>query len=139
MYILLIILPCVLVLVSVAYGVASSLLRIWLEHRVKLAFLEKLERNPGALPPFQDVRAVLSGDGEPAKSVRQDYTLTGLLLAAMGFVCAFYGKTVGMGDIAVGSYLGGILCVGLGIALAVAGLLLQSMAKPPLTSEKVDQ
>jgi hypothetical protein len=57
----------------------------------------------------------------------------------MGFVCAFYGKTIGMGEVAVGSYLGGILCVGLGVALSVAGLLLRSMAKRPAPVEKVSK
>ena len=114
--------------------------RIWLEHRVKLAFLEKLEKNPGALPPFQDVRTVMSASADSNSSqARQDYTLTGLLVAAMGLVCAIYGKTLGIGDIAVGSYVGGILCFGLGIALALAGLLLRSMVKPATDRDKPEE
>ncbi|MBI5090823.1 MAG: hypothetical protein HZB26_00080 [Candidatus Hydrogenedentes bacterium] len=134
---LLIALPCALVLIIVVYGVISSLLKIWLEHRVKLAFMEKLDKNPGVLPPFQDVQAILEKNGLSAvPRTRHDYTLTGLLLAAIGVVCAIYGTNIGVGEIAVGTYIGGILCIGLGIALAVVGLLLRSMLKPtPSTRE----
>ena len=42
------VIPLLLILVTLAYGVAQVLIRAWLDYRVRIAFLEKLEKNPEA-------------------------------------------------------------------------------------------
>lgn len=122
--------PLLLILVTLAYGVVQVLVRAWLEYRVRLAFLDKLERNPALLGPQADLSKVIGGlSAATGDSRRQNYALTGLILAGIGIACAIGGRLLRSGDLAVGIYLGGILCVFLGLIIALLGFVVRVMTK----------
>ena len=123
-------LPVLLVAVAVVYGVFRAVGRVWLEHKVRLALLAQLEKNSELASSFQGlkdfVNAVTVSDATP----RQDFTLTGALLALIGLGCALWGRNASMGRISAGAYVGGVVCICLGFALALVGVLIRSMTRP---------
>jgi hypothetical protein len=122
--------PLLLILVTLAYGVVQVLVRAWLDYRVRIAFLDKLERNPALLGPQADLSKVIGGlSVATGDSRRQNYVLTGLILAGIGIACAIGGRLLRSGDLAVGIYLGGILCVFLGLIIALMGFVVRVMTK----------
>lgn len=122
--------PLLLILVTLAYGVVQVLVRAWLDYRVRIAFLDKLERNPALLGSQADPSKVIGGlSTTTGVSHRQNYVLTGLILAGIGIACAIGGRLLRSGDLAVGIYLGGILCVLLGLIIALLGFVVRVMTK----------
>lgn len=121
---------------SLFIALLRSLVRIWLDHRTKLAILEQLEKttltsaSASQLQTF--LKEILSVSSSPA---RQDFTATGAFLAAIGTLALLTGKALRVGQFAVGLYLGGIVCVALGLLLAVSGLLIRTMTTLPRTRE----
>lgn len=134
---LFILLPLLAVIAAVAYGVMRALGRIWLDHRVKLALLEKLQDKPEVLESFQEIQGILAGvstgDSHPH---RQDFTVTGILLSLIGIACAIIGRCWGVGALAVGVHVGGWVCIVLGIVLAFLGLLIRWLSRTPAISMK---
>jgi len=130
-------LPLVLVIVTVIYGVFRNLGRIWLDRSVRLALLEKIERKPDMVDSFQEILETLGGVRPNApRSMRQDYTVTGVILAGMGVACMVFGRGLRVGQLAVGLYVGGIACVVLGVFLALAGIVIRRLAKSPVLPRK---
>ncbi len=112
-----------LVLVGViGLGIARALFQTWVDHRVRLLLLENLERNPDA--PASG-REMLENLDRLVDRRRHDYALTGVFLAGIGLACTGYGRFVGLGRLAVGMYVGGMICVALGVSLALLGLFVQ--------------
>jgi hypothetical protein len=129
---LFILLPLLAVIAAVAYGVMRALGRIWLDHRVKLALLEKLQDKPEVLESFQEIQGILAGVSTGnVNPNRQDFTVTGIFLSLIGIACAIIGWSWGVGTLAVGIHVGGWVCIVLGMALASLGLLIRWLSRSP--------
>ena len=130
---LIIALPLALVLLLVAYGLLRGLGQIWLNHRIRLALLEKIQDKPELVKSFQELQEVLA-EIPVARRIEhhQDYTVTGILLAALGVGCTILGRCMGVGTYAVGIYVGGFICIGLGVLLALVGLLIRWLSRNPV-------
>ncbi|MDQ1258106.1 MAG: hypothetical protein QG656_2715 [Candidatus Hydrogenedentes bacterium] len=129
--------PALLVAAAVVYGVFRAIGRVWLDHKAKLTLLEKLEKHPELIPSFRELQNLVeSASVRDAKAQRQDYVLTGILLGAIGIGCVVSGRVLSMGRIAVGMYFGGLVCICLGFILALAGLLIRNMSRPPAPVSK---
>lgn len=123
--------PLLLILVTVLYGIGQTMLRAWLDYRVRLAFLDKLEQNPALLGGKPDFGALLTGlTANTSGGQHQNYALTGLFLAVIGVACAVAGRLLRSGELAVGVYLGGVLCVVLGLVIALLGFAIRILTKP---------
>ena len=120
--------PLLVVLVIFSYGVARTILHLWLHHRLKLALLKKYERNPELLNGSEDpVELIRRQDSRIGLAFEQDYTITGIALAVLGCGCVVAGRIIGLGELAVGIYIGGMVCIALGILIALLGALIRSM------------
>ena len=136
LYTLLITVPLVLVLAGMAYTIASNVVRLWLDHRVKLKLLEKLESRPDLLRSFDELHNLLDDSPHWEEEKRQvDYLITGVMLGLIGVACAVLSQTLGAGRSAVGIYFGGVACVALGFILSLVGLLTRFLAKTPVQTE----
>ncbi len=130
-------LPLVVAVGALIYLVVRNLGRVWLDHRVKLALLEKLEQKPELLNSFQELQTLLDGSSsDPEVEQRQDLTLTGVMLAVLGAACVVLYASVGRGVWAVGAYWGGVICVVLGFILALIGLLIRFLTRSPFREEE---
>lgn len=114
-----------IILAVVVLGITRALVQTWVDHRVRLVLLESLERQPEA-----DIAAaqMLENLERVSQRRRHDYVLTGVILAVLGLASTSYGRFMGIGRLAVGMYIGGMICVGLGFALALVGILIQYLA-----------
>jgi hypothetical protein len=124
---LLIVLPILAVAFAIVYGVFRSLGRIWIDYKVRLALLERIQETPELAESFQDLRGLVL----TKNAVRQNYPLTGVLLGLIGLGCVLAGKVLRVGQLAVGIYSGGLICIGLGVLLALAGIALQWFSRNP--------
>jgi len=127
---LLIILPFLLVVGALAYGLLRALIQLWANHRVKVVLLERAEQYPQLLESPDALRTLLTGLSTNAGAYsRLDYALTGVFLMVIGLVCIAMGRLARVGVLAVGTYLGGVICVGLGMVLTVLGLVIRRLAR----------
>jgi len=135
LYIFFITVPLTAVLIGLIYTIFRNVGRLWLDHRVKLALLEKLESKPDLLRSFDELQTLLDdtpkNDAEPD---RIDFIVTGVVLAVVGIVCAAIGGPTS-GRTAVGVYIGGVACVALGFILALVGLLSWFLSRAPVDHE----
>ncbi len=131
--------PLLLLLVTVFYGIVQSLTHAWLDHRFRLAFLDKLERNPSLLGNQKDISSVVNSlsTGAGPRLQRQNFGMTGLLLALIGLGFAVGGRLMRSGEVAVGIYLGGVLCLVLGLVIALLGFIIHVMTKPAKVSTSI--
>ncbi len=127
---LILILPALLVFLVVGYLILRALVRAFLEYRVKISLLRRLERKPELLGSLEDLNALVEADVEmhPRRS-HLDWSVTGAALAVMGLACAFAAQRYGAGQWAVGAYLGGVASVVLGALLALAGLVVRLLGR----------
>jgi uncharacterized protein (TIGR04206 family) len=117
----------------VIYGVFRAFGRIWLEHSIRLALLEKIEAKPQLLDSFHELLELMTGtSAQPRVTTRQDYRVTGAALGVIGAVSCVLGRTVSTGQIAVGIYVGGFICLGLAVLLLLVGFLIQWLARDPV-------
>ena len=133
---IIIMLPLLIVLVAMTVNIVRNIARAWLDHHVKLALLDQLERKPGLLRSFDALQELL--DTTPADSEskdRIDYLVTGATLAAIGLVCALLGALFA-GRQAAGIYIGGVICVALGFMLVMVGVATHFLAKTPVDRKK---
>ncbi|MDZ4859698.1 MAG: hypothetical protein SGI88_12015 [Candidatus Hydrogenedentes bacterium] len=123
--------PLFLVLVTVMAGIVQVLSKSWLDYRFRIAFLDKLEKNPSLLGGATDLAAVVNGLSAGAGGIqRQNYRLTGLILAVLGVACAVGGRLMRSGEVAVGVYLGGVFCLVIGLVIALLGFMIHVMTRP---------
>lgn len=128
-----ILIPVLVVFVTVTYGVSRAMAGVWVQHRVKLALLEKYENQPELFDSSREIGELVEKQERASKpSSRQDYAVTGVLLAAIGLGCIAVGRFIAVGTLAVGIYVGGITCVVLGIVIALFGILIRSLSKNTL-------
>lgn len=134
-----IIIPLVVVLATVTYGIVRALGRIWLDHRIRLALLDKLQEKPELLESYTELQHIMA-NGAEGRSGRphQDYALTGIVLAAIGIVCALAGQGNGAGRLAVGLYAGGWICIALGLILTLVGIFIRRLARNLVTLPRKD-
>jgi hypothetical protein len=120
------------VVVAALYGIVRFFGRIWLEHRVRLALLERIDKRPELAESVQGLMDLL-GPAAPVSSVtRQDYAITGALLALIGVGCCAAGWMLHSGKLAVGIYAGGWVCVFLGFLLFLFGLFVRKLMRHPV-------
>lgn len=113
------------------YGVGRTFLQLWAIHRKKVAILRRFEENPSAFESSQEVIEQISAQEQRnQRAVRQDYTITGTGLALIGITALLIGRVLAYGQIAVGLYIGGIACVGLGVLIALVGYLVHALTRP---------
>ncbi len=105
-------------------GALRYLLRSWLDYRVRVALLHALESRPELLAETDGDALSLPAQSDEG---RVDYLVTGTALAFIGLGCVLAGWVMRVGQLAVGVYLGGILCLCLGFLLAVLGFLVRRM------------
>ena len=132
---LLILIPLLVVIAGFSYSVLRSMLQVWLDHRVKIALLKKYEGNPELFESHQEVIDVINEQqGLVKRPARQDYLMTGSMLSAIGIGCIVAGKIIAVGRLAVGMYLGGIVCLVLGILILLLGILIRALRRDPVAA-----
>ncbi len=127
----LILIPLILVLVTLLYSVLYAILRAWLDYRLRIALLDKVDHNPRLLETSQELESLVTEQRSDNAEPRQNYALTGLMIAAIGIGCIVFGRMLRVGDVAVGTYLGGMLCFLLGAVLAALGGLVRVLSRDP--------
>lgn len=133
---IIIMLPLVVVMVAMTINIVRNIARAWLDHRVKLALLDQLERKPGLLRSFDALQELL--DTTPAEGEAKDkidYLVTGAVLAGIGLLCALLGALFS-GRQAAGVYIGGVICVVLGFMLVMVGLATRFLARTPVERKR---
>lgn len=124
--------PLIVAVVTLVYIILREMTRVWLEHRVKMLLLERLEDKPELLYSFQDLQELL--DGRPARietDGKSDLTVTGLFLALIGILFVIVNALIGKSQWGVGAYFGGVACVVIGFLLTTIGLVVRLLRRPP--------
>jgi len=127
--------PVIVVLFLIGL-IVRNIVAAWLDHRVKLALLAKLEAKPELIRSYDELQDLL--DTSPSVEQlrkRQDYVLTGAMLAAIGLLFVIANAAVGSSTYATGAYFGGVACIVLGFILALLGLLIRYLRKTPLEND----
>ena len=115
--------PMILASVALFYVVFRSLLRTWIEHRVRMTILERAEQNPEMLKLVEESTSSRNIPSLGHRSRNADLAITGLILGLMGFFFVLINGLLGRTHWAVGAYFGGVACVVVGFVLAAVGLL----------------
>ena len=117
-------LPALGVAVLVAYAAFYAVFRSWLDYRTKVSFIKELDRH-ASLPSSPDAMASLLAQAADSFSrrSRHNFLLTGLILSFVGLSTFLAGRSLRVGQLAVGLYIGGKTCMVLGLLLAVFGLV----------------
>ncbi len=122
--------PLLLALVALILGVLRSIFGAWLNHRARLEVLRRLEKNPDLVRSPEEVQDLYKALGAtPDGADALDYTMTGMLLCVLGAACIVTGRYLRVGAVAAGTYWGGMVCVLLGLLLAVLGLVIQVLSR----------
>ena len=130
MTVVLVLLLLVLVFATVLFGVLRALTRTWLDYRLRLSLLDKLEHASLSNKTPEEVERVLETAIPPIEAMpRQDYAITGLLLAAVGLAMFMVGSSLRVGQLAMGTYYGGATCILLGVLLALAGFIIRVLRR----------
>ena len=123
-----------------AYGVGRTFVQIWSIHRNKIAILRKFEADPTAFNSAEEiVKRISEQEIRNRKALRQDYTVTGTCLAAIGLGAVFIGRGLSYGETAVGLYIGGITCIGAGLLVALLGYFIRALTRPLINPEDLPQ
>ena len=126
------IIPVLVALVIVASIFLRSIFRAWLDHRVRMAILEKAEEKPELLRVFENlVREESPDKGHTKNTPRADLTLTGVSLTVIGLIFVFVNGLLGKSQWAVGAYFGGVACVVIGFVLASLGMRVRFLSRGP--------
>jgi len=132
MYATIIIMPLVIVLLLLTYGVIRSIVRLWLDHRVKVALLERIEKHPELVHSDEELQDLIDGNSSSPEEPKLDYVLTGVILAVIGLAFVLFNGMVGRSMWATGAYFGGVTCVAIGFILVVVGLVLRFLSQRSL-------
>ncbi len=124
--------PLVAAAITLGYIILREMTRVWLDHRVKMALLERLEHKPDLLYSFQEVQELLDDSPPPVERNRKiDITQTGVFLALIGLISVILYGVAGRSQWAVGAYFGGVACVVIGFLLTTIGLVIRILRRPP--------
>ncbi len=124
--------PLVFAIGYFIYIIARHIGRAWVDHRVRMVLLERLEARPELMDEVQDV---IARENSKVREKGQDPVLTGVILALIGVFCVVAYAIAGGGLWAVGAYWGGVACVALGFILALLGLLIRFLTRGPSTHD----
>ncbi len=129
--------PLIVAVLALAYLILREVMRVWLEHRVKMALLERLEHKPELMRSFEELQDLLDGAQHVSLSGSRkiDLSATGVFLALIGFLCVVIYWLAGRSQWAVGAYFGGVACAVIGFILVTIGLLVRLLRQPPNTPE----
>ena len=129
----LILAPLLVGILILLYTIIANLLRVWLDHRIKMALLERLQHDPNAPATAEELQALLEEHSVgPARKHRVDYVIMGAVLSLIGFCTALLAHILGHGQSSAGVYFGGVVCVAVGGILVLLGLLTRYLARLPL-------
>ena len=126
----------VLIILAVPAGLWALARIAWSARGVALANrarTRELRTASGARHPIissDSAEALKRADAFAARAVREDYSLTGAILAGLGAVAMFSGRALAYGQWAVGLYFGGSIAIVAGVGLAIAGAVLRILARP---------
>jgi len=124
------------VLIALGFGVLRSFLRIGLDHRFRSNLLREYESNPESFESLEEVeRSIREREEGGGRSRPQDFRLTGGVLAILGLAGLVLGRALELGTTAVGVYIGGGICLVLGIMIALLGLVLRSLSKSGIVTK----
>lgn len=113
-------------IVALVYIIAANLLRVWLKHRLKLALLEKLQHDPAHRESLDELQALLDESTlATGRSVRVDYRVLGVSLAALGLLSLLAAWLIGEPRWTTGLYFGGVICLATGFILTLLGLVVR--------------
>jgi hypothetical protein len=97
-----------------------ALVTAWFDYRLRLRLLEDLERDPELTESPEESEALFERLRQ-TRRIRPSFLWTGLFLLTIGAAAAGYGSWQRTGQVAVGTYWGGWICVWLGAVLAALG------------------
>ncbi|MCX8063680.1 MAG: hypothetical protein N3G21_00720 [Candidatus Hydrogenedentes bacterium] len=124
-------LPLMFVLVTMIYLAVRALTQAWVNYRVRLALLEKLENSPEILEEVPQIKELFEKDARLLnESYPVDFIPTGTILVFFGLICVMFDFTFGAGQIAAGVYWGGVICTGIGFIFAILGIFLRFLSTP---------
>ncbi|HIJ72526.1 MAG TPA: hypothetical protein HPP83_00345 [Candidatus Hydrogenedentes bacterium] len=124
-------------LAALGWGVVRAMLRAWLARKVRIALLETLQSHPELRPPLDALDEVLDNAAAVAGApARQDYAITGATIAILGVAAVILGLALRVGEVAVGAFVGGALCLWVGVPLTILGALIRLMTRSPLRKRK---
>jgi hypothetical protein len=130
-------LPFLLALAAFLYVVFRSLIRAWIDHRVRMALLEKVEHKPELLRAFEELEAAAEPvEDDRERPAKTDLTLTGVSLTVIGVIFVLVNGVLGKSEWAVGAYFGGVACIVLGFVLCSVGLLVRFLENSPVKKHK---
>ncbi len=105
--------------------------RVWINYRVRLALLERLENSPDLVDEVPQIRELFDDENkEVIERYPVDFVFTGVFLVIMGLICVIFDFLLGTGQVAVGAYWGGVICSGLGFVITLLGLFLRFLSRP---------
>jgi len=127
-----IIAPVVVGIIALAGTIASSLFRVWVRHRLKMALLEKLQHDPNHPETLGELaRLALPAPEAGPDAPWVDHRIMGGALAAMGLLSVLVAWLVADPAWMTGVYVGGVVCVAVGAILALLGLVVRHIEKLP--------
>ena len=115
-----------LVTVLALFGaIVRGILHLWCDYRIKRRFLQWLAKHPDKVNGAGDIpKSLAEFSAQPTHVQGQDFAVTGLLLAVLGLAAVAAGYGLRVGNIAVGLYFGGLVCLVAGLSLAlIAGIV----------------
>ncbi len=128
--------PIVVAAITLIYIIGREMMRVWINHRVKVALLERLEDKPELLYSFEELQELLDDRPPPvARKSKTDLTVTGVFLALIGLIFVLIYASIGRSQWAVGAYFGGVGCVVIGFLLTTIGLVARLLRRPPSKPE----
>ncbi len=124
--------PLVVTVVTLVYIILREMTRVWLEHRVKMLLLERLEKRPDLLYSIGEVQELLDGRSTNDEgNNKTNLAVTGLFLALIGLLFVILNALIGSTQWGVGAYFGGVACVVVGFLLTTIGLVVRLLRRPP--------
>ena len=134
---LLIVVPLLLGIIALGYTITANLLRVWLEHRVKLALLERLQSDGDGVDGLAHLQSLVDGDtGNGRGRPWVDHVVVGVTLAILGAGSILSAWWCGGQGTLTGVYFGGVLCVAVGFILTVLGLITRFLARLPVQTPR---
>ena len=120
-------------IIALAYTVVANLLRVWLNHRVRLALLEGAEPGPKHAGEAAEVDLLVRGAAPVAgRPPLVDHVTLGVTLAVIGSASALLAWCLGGQPWTAGAFLGGVACVAVGFLLTLLGLLMRYLSRLPV-------
>jgi hypothetical protein len=89
--------------------------------------LRAIEQDPRRFDGAEAVDAAVDEAAPPGGGRRHHFALTGLFLTVAGIAALLAGREMRVGELAVGLFAGGGICLCLGVLLAVFGLVVHTL------------